>query len=89
MDETELQDLFARVGPVESAVIMRDQTTGRARGFAFVEMSTEDGAQAAIRELNEKEVGGRSLAVNEARPRANRSEGFRGGGPSRRREPRW
>jgi len=89
MEETELQDLFARVGPVESTVIMRDQATGRARGFGFVEMTTEEGAQAAIRELNETQVGGRNLTVNEARPRANRSEGFGGGGGSRRREPRW
>lgn len=89
MEEAELQDLFARVGTVESTTIMRDQATGRARGFGFVEMSDEEGAQAAIRELNDTQVGGRNLTVNEARPRANRGEGFGGGGGSRRREPRW
>jgi RNA recognition motif-containing protein len=70
---------------------MRDQMTGRGRGFAFVEMSTDEEAQAAIRELNESQVGGRSLTVNEARPKAVRSGGFGGGGNSQRRrsEPRW
>lgn len=95
--ETELQELFAASGEVETVSVMRDQATGRARGFAFVEMSTEEGAQAAIRDLNEKEVGGRSLAVNEARPKTSSGGGggFRGGGGggggsfSRRREPRW
>ena len=89
--ETELQELFARAGSVESVTLMRDQATGRARGFAFVEMSTDDDAQTAIRELNASEVGGRSLTVNEARPKAVRSgEAFDGGGSHRRRsEPRW
>ena len=88
--EVELQDLFARVGSVESVSVMRDQATGRARGFAFVEMSTEEEAQTAIRELNASQVGGRSLTVNEARPRP--AGGFGGGGGSsfrRRSEPRW
>src|SRR5262245_1599535 len=88
--ETELQELFARAGSVESVTVMRDQATGRARGFAFVEMSTEDEAQTAIRELNASQVGGRSLTVNEARPKAARSGGFAGGHSNRRRsEPRW
>ena len=97
--ETELQDLFSSVGPVDSVSVMRDQATGRPRGFAFVEMSTEEGAQTAIRNLNERLVGGRSLTVNEARPKAARSGGFGGGGfggggfggggSGRRREPRW
>lgn len=87
--EAELQELFSRVGPVDSVSVMRDQATGRARGFAFVEMSTEEGAQTAIRNLNESQVGGRSLTVNEARPKAARSGGFGGGGSGRRREPRW
>jgi RNA recognition motif-containing protein len=88
--ETELQELFARAGSVESVTVMRDQMTGRARGFAFVEMSTDEEAQTAIRELNASEVGGRSLTVNEARPKVARSGGP-GGGPSHRRrsEPRW
>lgn len=87
--EAELQTLFARAGAVDSVNIMRDQTTGRARGFAFVEMSTDEGAQAAIRDLNESQLGGRSLSVNEARPKTDRGGGGSGGGGGRRREPRW
>ena len=89
--EAELQELFGKVAPVDSVSIMRDQATGRPRGFAFVEMSTEEGAQNAIRTLNESQVGGRSLTVNEARPKAARPGGFGGGGGGggRRREPRW
>jgi cold-inducible RNA-binding protein len=88
--ETELQELFSRVGSVESVTVMRDQATGRARGFAFVEMSTDEAAQNAIRELNATQVGGRSLTVNEARPKEARSGGFSGGQSRRRRsEPRW
>ena len=73
--ETELQELFARAGSVESVNVMRDQATGRARGFAFVEMSTDDEAQNAITTLNGTQVGGRSLTVNEARPSRNFSAG--------------
>ena len=88
--ETELQDLFARAGSVESVDVMRDQATGRARGFAFVEMSTDEEAQNAITTLSGTQVGGRSLTVNEARPKAARSGGgFGGGSSTRRREPRW
>ncbi len=88
--ETELQDLFARAGSVDSVSVMRDQATGRARGFAFVEMSTEAEAQNAITTLNGTQVGGRSLTVNEARPKPARSGGGGfGGGQQRRREPRW
>jgi cold-inducible RNA-binding protein len=88
--ETELQELFERAGSVESVNVMRDQATGRARGFAFVEMRTDEEAQSAITALNGTEVGGRSLTVNEARPKPARSGGaFGGGGGHRRREPRW
>jgi RNA recognition motif-containing protein len=92
--EADLQNLFARAGNVESVKVMRDMATGRARGFAFVEMSTDEEAQKAIADLNEFQVGGRSLTVNEARPKPERSGGFGGGGygggDSRRRsEPRW
>ena len=81
----DLQDLFAQAGTVESAQIIEDRDTGRSKGFAFVEMSTEDEAAAAIDQFNGKEVGGRMLKVNEARPRENRSgggggRGFGGGG---------
>jgi len=88
--ENDLQELFARVGGVESVSVMRDQATGRARGFAFVEMNTDEGAQKAIDELNASELGGRSLTVNEARPRPERGGGFSSGdGRRRRSEPRW
>jgi len=90
--ETELQELFGRVGSVESVTVMRDQATGRARGFAFVEMSTDEEAQNAITQLSATQLGGRSLTVNEARPKPARNDRFGGGGgPSHRRrsEPRW
>jgi RNA recognition motif-containing protein len=88
--ETELQELFTRAGSVESVTVMRDQATGRARGFAFVEMSTDAEAQNAITALNGAQVGGRALTVNEARPKAARNGGGFGGGQGRRRrEPRW
>ena len=67
--ETELQELFGRAGAVDSVNVVRDMATGRARGFAFVEMATDDEAQKAIQELNQQDLGGRSLNVNEARPR--------------------
>src|SRR2546429_4835661 len=93
--ENELQELFARAGTVETVKVMRDMATGRARGFAFVEMSTDEEAQKAITELNAFQIGGRGLTVNEARPKPEYSRsagggGF-GGGDSRRRrsEPRW
>ena len=90
--ETDLQDLFARAGTVETVKVMRDMATGRARGFAFVEMSTDEEAAKAINELNDFQLGGRGLTVNEARPKPASSGGFgAGGGDSRRRrsEPRW
>ena len=89
--ETELQELFTRAGSVESVTVMRDQATGRARGFAFVEMGSDEEAQTAIRELNATDFGGRSLTVNEARPKAERGGGGFGGGHSHRgrSEPRW
>src|SRR5262245_27159232 len=76
--EPELQDLFATVGNVQSVTVLRDRATGQARGFAFVEMSTEEEAQRAISQLNTHQLGGRSLTVNEARPQAERSGGFGG-----------
>jgi cold-inducible RNA-binding protein len=88
--EGDLQALFSRAGTVESVKVMRDMATGRARGFAFVEMSSSEEAQHAIQELNNYQLGGRGLTVNEARPKPQGSHGF-GGGDSRRRrsEPRW
>jgi cold-inducible RNA-binding protein len=89
--ETELQELFGRAGTVETVTVMRDMATGRARGFAFVEMQTDEDAQKAIKELNQVQLGSRTLTVNEARPKAARAGGYEGGGDSRRRrsEPRW
>jgi len=87
--EAELQELFATAGAVDSVKVMRDMATGRARGFAFVEMSTDDEAQKAIAELNEHQLGGRSLSVNEARPKPAYAGGFGGGESRRRSEPRW
>ena len=90
--ETDLQTLFGQAGAVETVRVMRDMATGRARGFAFVEMGTEADAQTAIDRFNEKEFGGRTLTVNEARPQEARSGGFgagKSGGPRRRSEPRW
>jgi cold-inducible RNA-binding protein len=75
-DET-LESLFAGIGKVESVRVMRDQATGQARGFAFVEMATDEDAQRAIAQLNQKDVEGRSIVVNEARPKA--EGGGRGG----------
>ncbi len=74
----ELQQLFAGAGTVESASVVEDRMTGRSRGFAFIEMSSKEEAAAAIEQLNGKEVGGRALKVNEAKPRENRNGG--GGG---------
>ena len=75
--EAELQELFATAGAVDSVKVMRDMATGRARGFAFVEMATDDDAQKAIDKLHNYEFGGRNLTVNEARPRPERSGGRR------------
>src|SRR5436189_5990666 len=90
-EEGRLQELFEAIGPVESVNIVRDQMTGRARGFAFVEMQSDELAQTAIQRLNETELDGRKLAVNEARPKPSGGGGDRGGrsGGPRRREPRW
>jgi len=71
----ELQQLFGQAGTVESASVVEDRDTGRSRGFAFVEMSTQAEAASAIEQFNGKEVGGRSLKVNEAKPRENRGGG--------------
>src|SRR6476469_5724539 len=77
--EGELQELFAQAGAVDSVKVMRDMATGRARGFAFVEMASDEDAQKAIDKFHNYEFGGRNLTVNEARPRPERSGGFGGG----------
>ena len=74
----DLNQLFAQVGTVESAAVVEDRETGRSRGFGFVEMSSKEEAAKAIEQFNGKEVNGRNLNVNEAKPREDR--GNRGGG---------
>jgi RNA recognition motif-containing protein len=74
----QLEEIFAAHGTVESARVISDKFTGKSRGFGFVEMASEDEAKRAIQALNESQLEGRSLIVNEARPQENRSGGFRG-----------
>lgn len=78
--DSDLQDMFSAHGTVDSAQVIMDRDTGRSKGFGFVEMSTDQEAQEAISALNGREVDGRSLTVNEARPR---EEGGGGGGRGR------
>jgi RNA recognition motif-containing protein len=80
--EKEIRDLFGQYGSVSSVSLITDRETGQPRGFGFVEM--EDGADEAIRALDGKEVGGRTIKVNEARPREDRGGGGGGGGRPRR-----
>jgi RNA recognition motif-containing protein len=79
MDSSSLQELFSAHGTVQSAEIISDRDTGRSKGFGFVEMGSEEEAQAAIKAMNGQEVGGRALTVNEAKPKENRSGGGGGG----------
>ena len=94
----ELQQLFSQAGTVDSASVVEDRDTGRSRGFGFVEMATPEEANSAIEQFNGKDLGGRQLKVNEAKPRENRSGGGRGfsnnrggygGNGGRHSEPRW
>lgn len=78
--EDSLRELFSRHGNVQSAKIITDRASGRSKGFGFVEMSTDDEAQAAISALNGTDMDGRAITVNEARPQAPRTGGFGGGG---------
>src|SRR5256885_7675937 len=75
----DLQQLFAQAGTVESAAVVEDRETGRSRGFGFVEMSSKEEGDAAVTQFNGKEVNGRALTVNEAKPRENRNGGGGGG----------
>jgi len=77
--EQDLENLFASVGTVTSAVVVTDRYTGQAKGFGFVEMSTDAEADTAINTLNGTTMGGRTLTVNEAKPREDRSGGGGGG----------
>ena len=95
----ELQQLFEQAGTVDSASVVEDRDTGRSRGFGFVEMATAEEATSAIEQFNGKDLGGRMLKVNEAKPRENRSggggrgfsnnRGGYGGNGGRHSEPRW
>jgi RNA recognition motif-containing protein len=78
--DSKLQEMFEEYGAVQSAQVIMDRDTGRSKGFGFVEMSSDQEAQAAITGLNGKEAGGRSLTVNEAKPREDRGGGRSGGG---------
>lgn len=82
-DEKSLRAEFEAFGDVSSVAIIMDRDTGRAKGFGFVEMPNQAEAQAAIEGLNGKEIDGRSVTINEARPRAERSGGGGGGGRNR------
>ena len=84
--ENDLQDAFAAFGTVVEANLMVDRTTNRPRGFGFVTMSTPEEAKNAIEGMNGKDIDGRALTVNEARPREERSGGGGGGGGGGRRE---
>ena len=86
--ESDLQALFEGTGQVSTINIVRDRATGQPRGFAFVEMSDEEGARRAITELDQQPYGGRNLTVNEAKPMAVRANGG-GSGGRQRRESRW
>lgn len=79
----DLHRLFSQVGTVESANVIEDRETGRSRGFGFVEMASKEAGEAAIAQFNGKEVNGRNLNVNEAKPRENRSFGGNRNGGNR------
>ncbi|MGE0590959.1 MAG: RNA recognition motif domain-containing protein [Vicinamibacterales bacterium] len=93
-DEARVEEIFSTIGPVESVHLIRDQMTGRSRGFGFVEMPDEAQAREACSSLDQQEFDGRRLTVNEAKPQERRSGGGGGGGYSRgggrqRGEARW
>lgn len=77
--DDELKEFFSQVGEVTSAKVIVDRGSGRSKGFGFVEMSSDDEAKKAIQELNDKELDGRSIVVNEARPREDKPRDFHGG----------
>jgi RNA recognition motif-containing protein len=90
-EESQLEQLFAPLGQVDSVKLVRDHGTGRSRGFGFVEMGDDAQAQAACEALNEREFEGRRLTVNEAKPMERRSGGYSGGagGGRQRGDARW
>ena len=80
VNEDQLRDLFVAHGTVESATVIMDRMSGRSKGFGFVEMSSQEEAQAAIDKLNGTDLEGRNITVNEAKPREPRTGGGGGGG---------
>ncbi|MBI3049696.1 MAG: RNA-binding protein [Acidobacteria bacterium] len=88
-EEPQLEQLFAPLGRVDSVRLVRDQATGRSRGFAFVEMADDAQGRAACKALDQQEVDGRRLTVNEAKPQERRSGGSSRGGGRHRRDTRW
>ena len=86
-DEARIEELFASLGQVESVKLIRDQMTGRSRGFGFVEMGDTEG-QTACQTLDQQEFEGRRLTVNEAKPQERRTGGYGGGGGGYGRQPR-
>lgn len=83
VNDSDLEQLFGQFGTVRSAQVIQDRMTGRSKGFGFVEMDSDEEAEAAIDALNGTDYGGRSLTVNEARPRESRGPGGGGGGGGR------
>ncbi|MEI6035525.1 MAG: RNA-binding protein [Verrucomicrobiae bacterium] len=81
--EIAIQDMFSQCGSVSEVMLMQDKFTGRSRGFAFVTMSSDAEAQSAVESLHGKDLDGRALTVNEARPREDRPPGGGGGGGGR------
>lgn len=82
VDDDQLKQMFASFGDIVSAVVIKDRDTGRSKGFGFVEFSDDSAAKAAVAEMDGKEVEGRNITVNEARPQQPRPQG--GGGGDRR-----
>lgn len=82
ISEDELRELFSSYGNIESVRIITDKFTGQSKGFGFVEMSNEDDAQRAVEGMNGKQISGRTLIVNEARPEQRRERSFNNSGPS-------
>jgi len=95
VNEDQLRELFSEHGTVESATVISDRMTGRSKGFGFVEMSNQEEAQTAMDKLNNTQLEGRSITVNEAKPREPRGDGgggrggFGGGGGGGRGGDRW
>ncbi|MDQ3094333.1 MAG: RNA-binding protein [bacterium] len=80
IDDQKLEEIFAEQGKVLSATVIKDRETGRSKGFGFVEMENDDDGKKAIEDMNGKELDGRSVTVNEARPQEPRQNGGGGGG---------